>query len=82
MWSELTAASRVPIEATEVAVAIVAIGVVDVGVVAANGAATKCARWASQAPPRNHTPKTTNLRASVLRLTITTFARSHRQDAG
>ena len=78
MWSELTAASRVTIEATEVAVAIVAIGVVDVGVVAANGEATKCARWVRQAPLRNHTPKTTNLRASVLRLTTTTFARSHR----
>ena len=82
MWSELTAASRVPIEATGVAEAIVAIGVVDAGGAAANGDMTKCARWASQAQPHNHTPKTTNLRASVLRLTITTFARSHRQDAG
>ena len=82
MRSEQTAASDATIEATVVAEAIVAIGVVDAGVVAANGEATKCARWASQAPPRNHTPKTTNLRASVLRLTITTFARSHRQDAG
>lgn len=82
MWSELTAASRVPIEATGAAEAIVAIGAVDAGVAAADGEMTKFARWASQGPPRNHTPKTTNLRASVLRLTITTFARSHRQDAG
>ena len=44
MWSELTAASRVPIEATGVAEAIVAIGVVDAGVAAANGELTKCAR--------------------------------------
>ena len=47
MWSEQTAASHVPIEATVVAEAIVAIeaiGVVDTGVVAANGELTKCAR--------------------------------------
>jgi hypothetical protein len=64
MWSEPTAAHRVEIEATEVAEAI---GVVDAEVVAANGEAMKCARWESQGRPRNHTPKITSLRASVLR---------------
>jgi len=85
MWSEPTAANRVAIGATEVAeaiVAIVAIGVVDAGVAAANDEMRKPARWESQGRPRNHTPKITSLRASVLRLAITTFARSRRQDAG
>ena len=82
MWSELTAASRVSIEATGVAEAIVVIGVVDAGVAAANGELTKRARWASQGPPRNHIPKTTSLRAKIIGLEITTFARARPQDAG
>ena len=82
MWSELTAASCVPIEATGVAEAIVATSVVDAGVAAANDEMRKPAQWESQGRPRNHTPKITSLRASVLRLAITTFARSRRQDAG
>jgi hypothetical protein len=82
MWSEPTAANRVAIGATEVAMATVAIGVVDAGVAAANDEMRKPARWESQGRPRNHTPKITSLRASVLRLAITTFARPRRKDAG
>ena len=85
MWSESTAASDMPIEATRVVEAIVAIGAVDAGVAAASGDMMRRVRWASQGPPppRNHTPKTTSLRASEGRsLNETTFARSRRQDAG
>ena len=83
MWSESTAASDMPIKATGVVEAIVAIGVVDAGVAGASGDMTKCARWASQDRRRNHTPKTTSLRASEdYSLNETTFARSRRQDAG
>ena len=73
MWSEPTAASGMPIEATGVVEAIVAIGVVDAGVAAASGERDEGAPdgRARVRLRRNHTPKITSLRASVLRLTIT-----------
>ena len=52
------------IEATGVIEAIAGIGVGDAAAAAANGEVTKFARWASQGPSRNHTPKITSLRAS------------------
>ena len=82
MWNEPTAAKRVVIEATAAAEVIAAIGVVGEGAIAVNGEMTPGARWASRGRPRNHIPKTTSLRAKIIGLEITTFARARPQDAG